>query len=153
MQDELRADHDRIPSFLEEVLRVESPVKTDFRLARRSTAIGGVEIPAGTPVMLLNGAANRDPRRFECPAEFQRGPRQRPEPRRLRPRSPHLPRWPARPGRGRVSLERILDRMHDIRLSEEHHGPIGARRFSYEPTWILRGLTRLHLEFEPVATG
>jgi hypothetical protein len=59
------------PGFLEEVLRVESPVKTDFRLARRATTIGGVDIAAGTPVMLLNGAANRDPRRFECPAEYR----------------------------------------------------------------------------------
>ena len=49
---------------------------------------------------------------------------------------------------GRVSLERILARMHNIRLSEEHHGPEGARRFHYEPTWILRGLTKLHLEFD-----
>ena len=37
LQDELRADRDRIPDFLEEVLRIESPVKADFRLARRST--------------------------------------------------------------------------------------------------------------------
>ena len=35
MQDELRANRDRIPDFLEEVLRLESPVKSDFRLARR----------------------------------------------------------------------------------------------------------------------
>jgi hypothetical protein len=49
-----------------------------------------------------------------------------------------------------VSLERILERMRDIRLSEEHHGPAGARRFHYEPTWVLRGLTELHLEFEPI---
>jgi hypothetical protein len=49
-----------------------------------------------------------------------------------------------------VSLERVLDRMRDIRLAEEHHGPSGARRFDYEPTWLLRGLRQLHLEFEPV---
>ena len=49
-----------------------------------------------------------------------------------------------------MSLERILDRMRDIRLSEEHHGPPDARRFSYTPTWVLRGLDRLHLEFTPV---
>jgi hypothetical protein len=41
--------------------------------------------------------------------------------------------------------------MRDIQLSEEHHGPPGARRFRYEPTWILRGLTELHLEFTPAA--
>jgi hypothetical protein len=47
-----------------------------------------------------------------------------------------------------VSLERILDRTRNIRLSEEHHGPPGDRRFHYEPTWILRGITRLHIEFD-----
>ena len=40
--------------------------------------------------------------------------------------------------------------MRHIRLSEEHHGPPGDRHFRYEPTWILRGLTQLHLEFDPV---
>ena len=34
LQDELRANRDLIPNFLEEVLRIESPVKADFRLAR-----------------------------------------------------------------------------------------------------------------------
>ena len=43
--------------------------------------------------------------------------------------------------------------MHDIRLSEEHHGPPGARRFGYAPTWVLRGLNDLHLEFTPVEDG
>ena len=47
MQDELRANREQIPSFLEEVLRVESPVKCDFRLARRDTTVGGVEIAGG----------------------------------------------------------------------------------------------------------
>src|SRR3954447_16542365 len=39
VQDELRADGDRIPDFLEEVLRIESPVKADFRLATRHTTV------------------------------------------------------------------------------------------------------------------
>jgi cytochrome P450 len=149
LQEELRANHDRIPNFVEETLRVESPVKADFRLARRTTTIGDVEVPAGTPVMLLNGAANRDPRRFECPAEFRAG----------RPNTmDHLafgrghhscPGGPLARAEGRISIERILERMHDIRLSEEHHGPEGDRHFDYEPTWVLRGLTQLHLEFTP----
>jgi hypothetical protein len=49
----------------------------------------------------------------------------------------------------RISIEHILDRVRDIRLSEEHHGPPGARRFTYEPTWVLRGLREIHLEFKP----
>src|SRR3954464_535376 len=70
-QDELREHRERIPEFIEETLRIESPVKADFRLARRNTTVGGVPVAAGTPVMLLNGAANRDPRQFECPAELR----------------------------------------------------------------------------------
>jgi cytochrome P450 len=150
VQDELRRNRERIPSFLEEVLRLESPVKTDFRLAQRATSIAGVDIAAGTPVMLLNSAANRDPRRFECPAEFDIE-RSNVQAHVAFGRGIHsCPGGSLARAEGRVSLERILDRMHDIRLSEEHHGPPGARRFHYEPTWVLRGLTRLHLEFEPV---
>jgi hypothetical protein len=50
-----------------------------------------------------------------------------------------------------VSIERLLDRTTDIRISERAHGPAGARRYQYVPTFILRGLTRLHLEFTPAA--
>ena len=153
LQDELRAHRDRIPNFLEETLRVESPVKADFRLARHDTSVAGVDIAAGTPVMLLNGAANRDPRRFECPAEF-RIDRPNAQAHIAFGRGNHsCPGAPLARSEGRVSLERILDRMHDIRLSEEHHGPPEARRFEYAPTWVLRGLTELHLEFTPVEAG
>jgi cytochrome P450 len=132
------------------VHRVESPVKADFRLARRSTSIAGVDIAAGTPVMLLNGAANRDPRRFECPAEF-RIDRDNAQSHIAFGRGNHsCPGAPLARSEGRISLERILDRMHDIRLSEEHHGAPDARHFEYAPTWVLRGLTELHLEFTPV---
>ena len=153
LQDELRTNRDRIPGFLEEVLRVESPVKTDFRLTRRTTSIGGVDIQAGTPVMLLNGAANRDPRRFACPAEFHVD-RANAQTHVAFGRGQHsCPGGPLARAEGRVSVERILDRMRNIRLSEEHHGPPGVHHFSYEPTWILRGLTKLYLEFEPVEAG
>ena len=150
LQDELRANRDRIPNFIEEALRIESPVKADFRLARRAATIGGIEVAAGTPVMLLNGAANRDPRRFECPAEF-RIDRPNAQAHIAFGRGAHsCPGGPLARAEGRVSLERILDRMRDIRLSDEHHGPANARHFRYEPTWVLRGLTKLHLEFTPV---
>jgi cytochrome P450 len=151
LQHRLRVERDRIPNFTEETLRFESPIKGDFRLSRVPTTIGGVEIPAGTTVMVLTGAANRDPRRFENADEFLVD---RPNARQ------HIafghgahtcPGAPLARAEGRVSIERILDRMHDIRISEAEHGPAGARRYVYAPTYILRGLTRLHLEFTPVA--
>ncbi|HUC13107.1 MAG TPA: cytochrome P450 [Acidimicrobiales bacterium] len=150
LQQQLRADKELIPNFIEEALRIESPVKADFRLAKRSVTIGGVAIPAGAPVMLLNGAANRDPRRFECPAEF-RVDRHNSRAHMAFGRGNHTcPGGPLARAEGRVSLGRILDRVREIRLSDEHHGPPGARRFRYEPTWILRGLSKLHLEFTPI---
>ena len=150
LQDELRANRERIPGFIEEALRIESPVKADFRLARRTTTVAGVEVKAGTPVMMLNGAANRDPERFECPAEF-RVDRSNASAHLAFGRGAHsCPGGPLARAEARVSLERILDRMGDIRLAEEHHGPPGDRHFAYEPTWILRGLTNLHLEFTPL---
>jgi cytochrome P450 len=153
LQDELRTHRDRIPSFVEEALRIESPVKTDFRLTRRSTSIGGVDVAAGTPVMLLNGAANRDPRRFDCPAEF-RVDRPNTMDHIAFGRGAHAcPGSPLARAEARISLERILDRVRNIRLSEEHHGPPNARHFKYEPTWVLRGLTELHLEFTRIEGG
>ncbi len=153
LQDILRQDNTQIPDFLEEVLRLESPVKTDFRLTRRTTKIGGVDVTAGTPVMLLNGAANRDPRRFECPHEFQLG-RPNAQAHIAFGRGVHsCPGGPLARAEGRVSIERILDRLQNIRLSEEHHGPPGDRRFRYEPTWILRGLTKVFLEFDPTESS
>ena len=149
LQDELRAHKDRIPGFIEEALRIESPVKADFRLAKHPTTVGGVDIAAGTPVMLLNGAANRDPRLFDDPDEF-RIDRPNAKVHIAFGRGPHVcPGGPLARVEGRVSIERILERMRNIRLSEEHHGPPGARRFDYEPTWVLRGLSNLHIEFTP----
>jgi cytochrome P450 len=149
LQDELRDHRDRIPGFIEEALRIESPVKADFRLARRAVKVGGVDIPPGTPVMLLNGAANRDPRRFERPAEFHVDRPNAKEHLAFGRGAHSCPGGPLARAEGRISIERILDRMRDIKLSEEHHGPPGDRRFDYEPTWVLRGLHDLHIEFTP----
>ena len=143
----LREERDRIPNFVEEMLRYEGPVKGDFRLARRATTVGGVQIPAGTTVMVLNAAANRDPRKFEEPDVF--------DPDRENARQ-HIafghgvhvcPGAPLARTEARVSLEKLLERISEIRISEARHGPLGARRYQYVPTYILRGLTQLHLEF------
>ena len=94
-----------------------------------ATTVGGVDIPAGTTVMVLNGAANRDPRRFEHADEFHVD--------RANARQ-HIafghgvhtcPGAPLARAEARVSIERILDRMRDITISEAEHGPAGARRY------------------------
>jgi cytochrome P450 family 150 subfamily A5 len=149
LQAALRSDRGLIPNFVEECLRYESPVRGDFRLSKVPVTVGGVDLPAGTTVMLLNAAANRDPAKFPDPDVF--------DPRRDNARS-HVtfgrgvhtcPGAPLARAEAVVGLDRLLDRTADITIDEEHHGPPGARRYRYVPTFILRGLTHLHLRFEP----
>ena len=153
IQQRLRADRTLIPNFVEECLRTEGPVKGDFRLAKKPTSVGGVDIPAGTFLFIANGAANRDSRKFENPGEFQLG--------RSNARL-HLafgagrhacPGAPLARAETVVSLNRMFDRTSDIRISEKVHGPAGARRYNYLPTFILRGLTHISLEFDPAEAG
>jgi cytochrome P450 len=99
--------------------------------------------------MLMPGASNRDARKFQDPNAF------RPDRPNVREqiafiRGAHsCPGAPLARAEGRISLNRVLDRMADIRVSEEHHGPAENRRYTYEPTFIMRGLAELHLEFTP----
>ena len=147
IQRKLRQDRSLIPTFIEESLRMESPVKSDFRLVRRSTRVGDLDLPAGSMVLVLPGAVNRDPSRFENPHEFQLG---RPNVREhiAFGRGVHsCPGAPLARVEGRVSLERILDRLGEIAADETYHGSVEDRRYNYEPTFILRGLTDLHITF------
>jgi cytochrome P450 len=153
LQQLLRECPDLIPNFIEETLRMEAPVKGDFRLARRTSTVAGVEIPAGSTLMVLNGAANRDPRHFECPSEF-RVERENAREHLAFGRGVHsCPGGPLARLETRVSIERLLNRTSNIAISEEHHGPPDDRRYRYMPTYILRGLTSLHLELTPAGTG
>jgi cytochrome P450 len=63
----IRADGALLEPFIEEVLRLESPLHGHFRLVRRDTEVAGVPLPAGSRVMLLWGAANRDGDEFPNP--------------------------------------------------------------------------------------
>ena len=151
LQQRLRADRTLIPNFVEECLRHESPVKGDFRLAKRPTRLGDLDIPAGTFLFIANGAANRDPRMFDRPGQFQVD-RANAKLHVAFGRGRHTcPGAPLARAEAVVSLNRMFDRTSDIRISEEVHGPADARRYGYLPTFILRGLTHLGLEFDPVS--
>jgi cytochrome P450 len=150
LQQQLRDDRERIPTFIEEMVRYESPVKCNFRLVRRSTSIGDVEVKAGTNVLVMVGAANRDPRRFDDPNDIRLDRSNVLEHVGFGRGIHACPGAPLARAEARVSLERILDRMADIRLAEAEHGPPGERTFRWERTFLLRRLKALHLEFTPV---
>jgi cytochrome P450 family 144 len=73
VQREIRADHDLLDTFLEEVLRFEPPFRGHYRHVVHDTNLAGVELDAGSRLILLWGAANRDPSHFPDPNDFQLG--------------------------------------------------------------------------------
>ncbi|WKG01755.1 cytochrome P450 [Mycolicibacterium sp. HK-90] len=150
IQQALRDDRSRIPTFVEEALRMDAPVKSQFRLAKKNTRLGDIEVPAGTTMMVCPGAVNRDPVRFEDPHTFSLDRKNVREHIAFGRGVHSCPGGPLARVEGRVSLERILDRMADIDIDEEFHGPADDRRYTYEPTFILRGLTELNITFKPV---
>ncbi len=143
----LRSDREKIPGFIEETLRYESPLRSQFRMARRNINVAGVDIPAGSNLLLLPGAANRDPNAFPNPDFF--------DPERKDARNhvtfghgahlclgAHLAR-----AEGRVTINRLLDLTTDIMISERAHGPANDRHYDYLPTFFLRGLRSLTVTY------
>jgi cytochrome P450 len=71
LQDVLRADLALVPAFVEEVLRLEAPFKGHYRVARRPTELGGVDIAEGASLFLMWSSANRDPAHFDASDELR----------------------------------------------------------------------------------
>ena len=149
IQRTLRTNRQLIPKFIEETLRFEGPIKGSFRIARTNTTLGNVDIPAGATLMVLNAGANRDSRQFDSPADFDA---ERPNARR------HIafgygvhtcPGAPLARSEVRITIERLFDRTKNIAVSEAVHGAPGNRRWDYSPTYMMRALKTLTLEFTP----
>jgi cytochrome P450 len=67
---ELAADHSLIPNAIEEVLRFEAPSPVQARYVAADTEHYGQTVPEGSVMLLINGSANRDQRRFHDPDRF-----------------------------------------------------------------------------------
>jgi cytochrome P450 len=71
----LREDPTLARAAFEEAIRFESPVQTFFRTTTRAVQIGGIEIDEGQKILMFLGAANRDPRQWENPQQYDIGRR------------------------------------------------------------------------------
>jgi cytochrome P450 len=151
LQARLRQNPSLIPQLLEEVLRLEGSAKMTARLARKDTHIGELQVPAGTRVMLALSAANRDPRRWESP---QRLVLDRPKIKEHLAfgRGAHVCAGaPLARAEVRIILEKFLEHTSHIDLVEQEHGPPDNRDFDYEASFIIRGLSQLHIRLTPAA--
>ena len=66
----LRADESLAERYVEELLRFDAPVQLTMRWCQEAVTVAGTPIPAYAEIMLLLGAGNRDPERFEDPDAF-----------------------------------------------------------------------------------
>lgn len=71
LQGELRSHPDRVPAFVEEMLRLEGSVQALLRVASKDLVVDGVAIPKGANVVLCSGSANRDDSHWSDPAAFR----------------------------------------------------------------------------------
>lgn len=67
IQEQLRANPELIPTFIEDALRLASPVQLLFRTATADTVVAGSNVAKDEHVLLRINAANRDPARYEQP--------------------------------------------------------------------------------------
>ena len=71
LQRRVRDHPDLIGAFVEETLRMEPPFRAHHRHVLHDTDLAGTALPADSRVLLLWGAANRDPAHFDAPEEFR----------------------------------------------------------------------------------
>ena len=140
--EQLKSDPDRyLKVFIEEVLRLESPVQSLMRATAKSVELSGVTIPAGSLINIRFAAANRDERRFESPDMLDLE----------RPRAGghmafgsgkhHCLGAPLARRELYWSFKALVDRIESMRFAE------GKNDFRYHPHYLLRAMKSLHIEF------
>lgn len=133
-----------LPLFIEETLRLQSPVQGLYRVTTREVELSGVRIPKGAVLNLRFAAANRDPDQFACPASMDMD----------RPRvGSHLAFGAGKHACLGAPLARremfwvfdaLLRRCKDLRLAPRKND------LAHMPGLMLRALKELHIEFDPI---
>jgi cytochrome P450 len=133
----LRENPAQIPNFIEEVLRTESPVQSNFRVALEATEVGGVKIPAGSVIVLRYGAANRDEEKFADSELFDTCRRNVREHIAFGAGIHHCPGSMLARQEALQTVNELLRRFESIELLMDEE------QLEYHPTFFLRGLRKL----------
>jgi len=133
-------DPSRVDKVVEETLRLSTPTQGMFRIAKKDVTLGGVDIPAGGRIVVVYCSANRDEALFDDPDSFD------PDRTNLKEhlafgKGIHFCLGAALSRlEGRVALQELARRLDIISLP-------ASNRYQYYPSFMLRGLTSLDLEF------
>ena len=136
----LKADPSRAEKVFEETLRLSTPTQGMWRILTKDAELGGVQLTKGQRIIIVFASANRDEALYDNPDEFD-------------PMRDHL-RDNLAFGKGihfclganlsrlegKVAAEELSKRIDTITLSE-------SNKYQYFPSFMLRGLTDLDIEF------
>jgi cytochrome P450 len=142
----VKGDPSRVERVVEETLRLSTPTQGMWRIVTRDVELGGVPLSAGSRIVIVFSSANRDEVLYDEPDAFD------PDREHLKDHlafgkgihfclGANLSRL-----EGKVALEELSRRLDSFTLSADND-------FSYHPSFMLRGLTRLAIEFTPAAVN
>lgn len=144
--DQLQAlieDTSLIPNAVEEILRYETPASSMWRIAREDMTLAGIDIAAGSTLLLRYDAGNRDPKRFENPDHF--------DIRRKNARThiafgaPSVHRCLGQMLARKelvLAFRKLLKRLHNIRIVE-------GSDTDYQPSLLFHTIGSLEIAFDP----
>ena len=132
----------KLKNFVEEIIRLETPVQSLFRRVRKDVTLGDITIPEGSIIDMRFGSANRDEDIFSCPMQMD-----------LERKNPgkhlaygishhHCIGAPLARQEMRMAFDILLKRLKNINLAENKND------FLHHPQFALRGVKELHLTFD-----
>lgn len=143
-QDLLRSDPSLVPKFVEETLRIESPVQGLFRKTTRETRLGKRVLPKGAKLYVAYGAANRDSKMFP---EAEKIDLERANTNRHLAFSHGIHRCIGQMLARKeleIAIKSLTRQMKNIRHASREP------TIEHVPSFILRGLKQLHIKFDQV---
>tara|TARA_B100001741_G_scaffold108587_1_gene89364 strand:- start:923 stop:1954 length:1032 start_codon:yes stop_codon:yes gene_type:complete len=144
LQKELRDAPEKARSFVEEVLRLESPTQGMDRHAAEDTEIAGVEIPKGSHIHIRYAAANRDERQFSCPVDIDISRANGHRHLAFSLGETHCPGAGLTRLEQRIAVQTILERMTNFSFTPEKNS------FQHHLNFTLRSFTDLHFTFDKI---
>ncbi len=138
----LKEDPDKyLKTFVEEVLRLESPVQSLMRNAAKDVELNGVKIPKGSVINVRYAAANRDDKFFENPDEINLERKKAGSHMAFGSGIHHCLGAPLARRELYWGFKAALDSFSEVRFADDKNN------FEYHPHYLLRSLKELHIEF------